>query len=339
MSQVQRSSHRWAVLTALLVTVLWSVSWVLIREGLDEEALSPIGFAALRYGLAAIVLAGWALSRPAARRAVKSMGRASWTGVIVLGVVFYAVTQGAQFVAIDNQPAATTSLLLAMTPLFVAIASARSLAEAPVPRQWLGAGLVAGGAWLYFSGDLGATVVGMVAAIVGLLANTSGSIIGRYVNRAGDLSALVVTALSMAVGGLVLVVVAVSSEGVPAPTPRGWLIIVWLAVVHTAVAFTLWNFSLRRLTAIESSAINSTMLVQIALLAWWFLDEPPGVGGLGGVVLVSIGVFLTQAAGASRNAVRASSILNRSGARQDSRLVDPPPGRAGKKKPDNRPGN
>ena len=40
---------------ALLVTVLWSSSWVLIRWGLDDEGLSPLMFAALRYGLAAVV--------------------------------------------------------------------------------------------------------------------------------------------------------------------------------------------------------------------------------------------------------------------------------------------
>ena len=62
---------------------------------------------------------------------------------------------------------------------------------------------------------------------------------------------------------------------VPEPTGRGWLIIVWLAVVHTAVAFTLVEpLVASRLTAIESAAINNTMLIQIAALAWIFLDEP-----------------------------------------------------------------
>jgi drug/metabolite transporter (DMT)-like permease len=59
----------------------------------------------------------------------------------------------------------------------------------------------------------------------------------------------------------------------------------------------LWNFSLRRLSAIESAAINNTMLVQIAVLAWIFLDERPGALGIIGIALVSMDVFLAQALG------------------------------------------
>ncbi len=43
------------MLAAILVTVLWSSSWVLIRIGLDDESLPPLTFAGLRYGLAALV--------------------------------------------------------------------------------------------------------------------------------------------------------------------------------------------------------------------------------------------------------------------------------------------
>jgi drug/metabolite transporter (DMT)-like permease len=42
------------------------------------------------------------------------------------------------------------------------------------------------------------------------------------------------------------------------------LIIGWLSVINTAFAFTLWNHTLRTLTAVESSVMNNTVLVQIA---------------------------------------------------------------------------
>jgi len=51
------------------------------------------------------------------------------------------------------------------------------------------------------------------------------------------------------------------------------LIIALLAIVNAAFAFTLWNKSLQMLTAVESSIINGTMLPQIAILAWIFLNE------------------------------------------------------------------
>lgn len=295
MSDGRPTDHRRAIAAALLVTFLWSSSWVLIRWGLDDEALPPVTFAALRYGLAALLLVGWAFSRQTMRRSISRIDRVLLVQIIVLGVVFYSITQGAQFVAIDNQPAATTSLVLAWTPLLVAVLGSRFIAEGATARQIGGSILVVIGAWLFFAGGLGATVVGMVAAIVGLAANVASSLLGRHVNRRGDADAVVVTALSMGVGALLLVVVGIGAEGIPTVSPRAWLIISWLAVVNTALAFTLWNYSLSRLSALESSAINNTMLIQIALLAWIFLDEQLGAGEIAGIILVSIGVLLAQA--------------------------------------------
>ncbi|HLU30945.1 MAG TPA: hypothetical protein VK088_04245, partial [Acidimicrobiia bacterium] len=57
------TSDRRAVALALLVTVLWSSSWILVRWGLDDHGLRPLGFAGLRYGAAALVLSGWVVSR------------------------------------------------------------------------------------------------------------------------------------------------------------------------------------------------------------------------------------------------------------------------------------
>jgi drug/metabolite transporter (DMT)-like permease len=295
MSRENRSPHRQAVAVALLVTFLWSSSWVLIRWGLDGEALEPVTFAALRYGLAASILVGWVLSRRSMRHSIAHLDRSSLLQIVVLGVVFYAVTQGAQFVAIDNQPAATTSLVLSWTPLLVAALGSRTISEEVTMRQVGGTLLVIAGASFFFAGGLGATAVGMTAALVGLAANVTSSLLGRHINRAADISPVVITTLSMAVGSMMLVAVGMGAEGMPSVSARAWAIIAWLAVVNTALAFTLWNYSLRRLSALESSVINNTMLIQIALLAWIFLSESPGVAGAAGIVLVSLGVLLSQA--------------------------------------------
>jgi drug/metabolite transporter (DMT)-like permease len=293
-------SARSAIALALLVTVLWSSSWVLIRWGLDDEGLPPVTFAALRYGLAAIVLVGWVILREGHRRHEYHVDRGLVARLVVLGIVLYALAQGAQFVALAEQPAATTSLVLSMTPLLVAAGAAVTLAEIPTRAQVAGVVLVAGGALLYFAGDLGATLAGMTAASVALGANVAAALLGRNVNREARLPALVITAASMAVGAGVLVFIGIGLEGIPEVSARGWLIIAWLALVNTAIAFTLWNLSLQRLTAVESASINNTMLVQIALLAWVFLGEAPGPVGLLGIALVSGGVYLVQATSWSR---------------------------------------
>lgn len=294
LSAAPTTSHARAIALALAVTLLWSSSWVLIRWGLDAHGLDPIGFAGLRYGLAVLVLAAWVASRPSDRRVLASLGRRQLALLAALGVIFYAITQGAQFVALDSQPAATTSLILALTPFLVAALSTAALAEPPGPLQLVGAVVIAIGAGLYFSGDLGFTRAGLTASLVGLGANVVASLLGRSVNRTMAVPARVVTVVSMAVGAALLLVTGVVVEGPPQLEPTGWAIVIWLAVVNTALAFTWWNHSLRVLTATESAGINNTMLVQIGLLAWIFLDEAPGALEWAGMLAVSAGVFLAQ---------------------------------------------
>ena len=95
------------------------------------------------------------------------------------------------------------------------------------------------------------------------------------------------------------------------------LIIAWLAVVNTALAFTLWNVALRWLGAGETAVINNTMLLQIALLGWIFLDEAPTGWQWVGLVVVSAGIALAQLQGRGVTTVRTLDVDGRDGRRMD----------------------
>jgi drug/metabolite transporter (DMT)-like permease len=84
------------------------------------------------------------------------------------------------------------------------------------------------------------------------------------------------------------------TQGLPHLSPLNWGIVAWLAVVNTAFAFTLWNHTLRTLPAMESSIINNTMLIQIALLAWIFLGERLNGQEIAGMLVVALGVMVVQ---------------------------------------------
>jgi drug/metabolite transporter (DMT)-like permease len=84
------------------------------------------------------------------------------------------------------------------------------------------------------------------------------------------------------------------SGGLPPLAAKDVLVIVWLAVVNTALAFTLWNRSLRTLTAVESSVINNSMLIQVGVLAWIFLGEGFGPRQGVGLALAALGTMLVQ---------------------------------------------
>ena len=288
-------SHSIAVLQALFVTFLWSSSWVLIKFGLEE--IPPLTFAGLRYSLAFLILAPFVLGSRELRSSLIGLSSAGWLRLIALGLLFYTLTQGAQFVGLVYLPAVTVSLFLSFTPALVALMGIPLLSENPAPKQWGGMLLYLIGALVYLLPvEIPLAAAGLAAAVIGLLANASSSILGRSVNRGEHLHPLVVTVVSMGIGALVLLAVGLTSQGLPSLSWKSWGLIVWLAAVNTALAFTLWNHTLRRLTAVESSLINNTMLIQIALLAWVFLDEPLSPKGVAGIILAAVGVLAVQLA-------------------------------------------
>jgi drug/metabolite transporter (DMT)-like permease len=95
-------------------------------------------------------------------------------------------------------------------------------------------------------------------------------------------------------GAIPLLGIGLAVQGLPPLSLTGWAIIVWLAVVNTALAFTLWNRTLRVLSAVESSIINNTMLIQIAALAWLFLGERLAMSDIAGLALATVGALMVQ---------------------------------------------
>lgn len=220
----------------------------------------------------------------------------NWSELLALGVVMYALTQGVQFLALAYLPAATASLVLSFTPVLVAFLGISLLFEKPTGWQWAGVCLYLCGALTYlypFAFPVG-ELIGLAVIVAGLVSNAGASVLGRAVNRRADLDPLTVTTVSMGVGASALLAAGLGAQGLPVLGPTAWLIVAWLAVVNTAFAFVLWNHTLRRLTAVESSVANNTMLVQISILAWVFLGENLSAREILGLVLAALGTLLVQ---------------------------------------------
>jgi drug/metabolite transporter (DMT)-like permease len=280
-----------AILQAVLVTFLWSTSWILIKRNLDE--IPPLTFAGLRYTIAFIVLLPGLVKNSEALRALSA--RDSYRLVLV-GLVFYAATQGGQFQTLAYLEAVTFSLLLNFTSVLVALFGVVFLREVPSRVQWSGIIIFVAGMLTFFLplSTLGGQPVGLFWAGFTVCANAAAAILGRAVNRDRTIPPLIVTAVSMGVGAVVLLAVGLTTQGLPPISFSGWIIVLWLAVVNTALAFTLWNQSLRELSAVESSIINSTMLIQIAVLAWLFLGEQLTAREVAGLVLAAAGILTAQ---------------------------------------------
>ncbi|HLE23074.1 MAG TPA: DMT family transporter [Anaerolineales bacterium] len=293
------TARRSAALAALFVVFLWATSWVLIEFGL--EAIPPLTFAGLRYGLASLVLLP-ALHFSGAGAALRSLTRQDIGRLILLGILLYGVTQGAVFLALDALPAVTVNLLWSFSVIVVAGMAALWLSETPTALQWTGVIVATLGALIYFLPARFALDqrFGLLAALVGVTVNAGAAVLGRDVNRSGRTPPVVVTAVSMLVGAALLLGAGLALEEPPTLDLRGWSIILWLAVVNTALAFTLWNSTLRVLTAVESSIINGTMLIWIPILAAAFLGEQLTLKQAAGLLLVAGGTLLVQLRGRPR---------------------------------------
>ena len=284
-----------AILQAVFVTFLWSTSWVLIKIGLKSH-LPPLTFAGLRYTLAFLSLAPFIFANREERNNFLNLNKRQWINLAILGIIFYTLTQGTQFLSLAYLPAAMVSMLLNLTSIFVAIAGIILLKETPSPMQWGGVIIAVTGISVYFLPNaLPETQYwGIAVALLCVASNTASALFGRHINHKSGLSPILVTFVSMGIGAVLLLAAGLLLQGAGELTLTDWGIIIWLALVNTALAFTLWNKSLKILTAVESSILNSLMLPQIAILALIFLGEDLSVKEIAGLVLVSAGVLIVQ---------------------------------------------
>ena len=290
---MKNQSHLKAILLALLVTFLWSTSFVIIKFGLAE--IPPLTFAGLRYSIAFVCLFPFAFTKTNSL-VIKNLNKNDWLILTLLGILFYSFTQGTQFIGLSLLPAATVSLWLNFTPLIVAIMAIFLINEYPTKLQWAGVLLfITGIVTYFFPVDLVQNqITGLIVMTIGVLANSASAVLGRNINREAKINPLVVTVISMGIGSIILLVSGTTIQGFPSISLQNIFYLLWLAVINTALAFTIWNLSLRTLSAMESSIINGTMLIQIAILAWIFLDEViTAKEGIGMLVAVS-GAVLVQ---------------------------------------------
>ena len=174
------SQRNKAILQALFVTLLWSSSWVLIKLTIEE--IPPLTFAGLRYFIAFIVLMPGMVKK---RESIRKLTGKEWGQLLLLGLVYYAFTQGGQFLSLKHLDAITLSLMLNFSAPLVAIIGLVVLHEPVSKLQWGGLVLFLLGVLVYFipQTSLPKSTLGLVLGGFTVLSNAVSSIMGRRVNR------------------------------------------------------------------------------------------------------------------------------------------------------------
>ncbi len=292
--QDSKRTRVFAVIQAVIVTVLWSSSFVIIKFGLED--IPPLTFAGLRYSIASLVLLTLILVQPKMRSSLKNRSRRWWGMLFLYGCIYITATQGTQFLGLFYLPAITFSLILNLTPIIVLLSAIPMLGEKPSFLETIFILLGVFGVFLYFYplDFMGVSILGLIIGLVSLLANSASAVIGRAINRARNTPSLVVTGVMMSIGSVFLLLSGVAVEPIAPLSSLSWFYIVWLAVMNTALAFTLWNRAMQVLRAVDMALINSTMMPQIVILSFLFLEEYPELLDWLGLILLALSVAAVQ---------------------------------------------
>ena len=287
------SPPSWQVWTALwIVYVVWGSTYLAIAYVVESmpAALS----AALRFGVASLLLTGWVVARRG-RSALRVTGR-QVRGAAVVGLLLLLGGNGLVVLAEDaDLPSGLAALLVAAVPFWVVLLRL-GVGDRPAVRTLLGVALgFAGVAVLLLPGARPEGVALGAAALVVLASFlwSVGSFVGSRLDLPGD--RLMTTALQMAAGALGLLVVGLLRGErlvVGEVTAASWLATAYLVVFGSLVAFTAFSWLLKAAPVSKVATyayVNPVVAVGLgALLRGEDLTVLTVVGGAVTVVAVAV---------------------------------------------------
>jgi drug/metabolite transporter (DMT)-like permease len=315
---VATSAPRFSSLDALLLlmTLIWGTNFSIVKFAFAE--IDPQAFNALRMVLAsAVFLVIMAFIRRLAARQPPGaphedvdddvasifltpapITRRDWMALALLGLVGHCLYQYLFIGGLARTSVANSSLLLAATPVVIAIATAALGQDRIGLPHWLGAALSMAGIYVVigrgFRLEPGALTgdLMMFGAVCCWAAYTIGS---RELMRRH--SPVGVTGASMAIGTALYVppllprLAHIDWAGV---TARTWLALVYSALFALCVAYTIWYAAVRRIGGPRTSVYSNVVPLVAMTTAVAFLDEPLGPSKILGAAAVLVGVALTR---------------------------------------------
>ncbi len=275
----------------LLLCVIWSTTWAILKIGLDQTP--PMVGLALRFSCAAIILLSavfWTGRRIATDRL--SLRLYALIGLINMALSYFCTYWGTQFI-----PSGLSSILWATLPLFVGLFAWWMLKDDR--RGWIsvvsigialiGVGLILSDQQLIFDRKL---LWGSLVVLFGVGVTAYPTVVLKQAQDSYD--PLVLTAMSMLIGGTVhLIGATVAGE---------WSQMVWdsrnigavlyLGIFGSALAFLVYYSLLRQINVVKLSFVTFMTPVFATIIGWLWLKETVTLREIVGMVLIFTGLFL-----------------------------------------------
>lgn len=229
-----------------------------------------------------------------------------WWRSWVLGTLNIAAFFALLFVAAYRLPGGVAAMIGAIQPLLVALLAHRVLGERITTRAVLSAAAgLAGVALIVLRAQARLDTLGLVAAVGGALSMASGIILTKKWGQPA--SPLVTTSWQLVAGGLTLVPLMLTFEGLPsAPlTIRNLTGYGYLSILGTAVAYVLWFRGIARLPTRIPPILGLLSPVVAILLGWLLAGQALAAAQVAGIAIVLVSI-LTAVVPGGRARVRSA---------------------------------
>jgi drug/metabolite transporter (DMT)-like permease len=276
---------------ASILTLLYALGYPI--GALAVSSMSPMGVLVFRFGLAAVILSGWAV-----------VCRVTWpTGWVLAHVALSGLlTQGLQFsclylALLHGAPAVVGAVVISMNPVVTALLSVAFLHERLTATRIVALALGVVAVLAAYAQRLMA--VGGVDVVIGLLvaalvACASGGVYQQRFCRDVDFRAS--AALQNAACVLPVAVLAASMPWSVPDIPRAVVAVGAVVLLNATLCMTLYVRAISRYGAAAVAMLYAVIPAVAGLLSWLILGQRPDIGIAAGLVLGALACWLNSSA-------------------------------------------
>jgi drug/metabolite transporter (DMT)-like permease len=280
-------------LAQIVVVLLWASTFVVTKAAFAE--VSPLGVIFSRFLI--MVALAFAVLFVTERGARRWIDRVDLGRFVAAGLTGYTLYQLGFILGLSRTSPFSSSLLIAMVPLFTVLILAIMGERTPL-QGWVGLGVALVGVVLFLLDKRGAGTGTLIGDLLSIGAGVSFSIYG-IVNRplVAKYPAATYTAWTVLAGTIPLLLIALPDalrQNWQAISTPAWLSIVYLAILPVYVAYMLWNYAIARRGVAKATTFSLLVPIVAGVLSALFMGEPFGSVKLLGAALVLGGLVIVR---------------------------------------------
>lgn len=282
-------------LALVVMTIVWGLNFTLVKGALAD--FNPLTFNAVRFGMSSLLLLG-VLKLREGNLGIKRKDLFQFVMIALIGNTAYQLF----FInGIALTTATNASLILATTPIFIVLLGALLKVENITSRIVQGVILSFVGVLMIILGSgrvptfSDQSIVGDLLIIANPICWSIYTVLSKPMLT--EYSPLKLTAVTMAIGTIPLVLVAIPSIGAQnwgAISSSSWFSLVFSALIAIGLGYVIWYTGVKRIGSSRTALYENIVTVFAVASAWILLGESMTLVQIGGAILVFVSLYLVS---------------------------------------------